>query len=215
MKPHVKICGITTPDALDTCAAHGAAYIGFVFHTASQRNIQPAQAAMLASRLPASVRSVAVVVNPDNAFLDRLTAEFRPNFIQLHGDETPARAHEIRTHYSIPIIKALRIAHADDLKPAHDFDDCAQMLLLDAKPTDPTVMGGSGHCFDWQLLMDFKVNMPWFLSGGLDISNVDAAIAQTKAQYFDISSGVESSKGVKDNAKIETLLKKIHSNDLY
>ena len=211
MSTRVKICGITTHDALDACVSHGAAFIGFVFHAASPRNIAPQHAALLASRLPSSVRSVAVKVNPDDAFLDNQLAHFRPDFIQLHGDETPARAHNIFDKYAVPIIKALRVGCAEDLKPAGDFTASAQMLLLDAKISDPSVMGGTGQAFDWSLLKNFAPSLPWFLSGGLHEGNIARAISETNARYLDISSGVESSKGVKDNAKISALLERINT----
>ncbi len=211
MKRYIKICGITTPDALDTCVSHGAHFIGFVFHQASPRNIDIQQASLLASRLPASVRSVAVIVDPEDDFLDALTTQYRPNFIQLHGNESPTYIQYLRSKYGIPIIKALRIASTDDLKPAKDFANIAEMLLLDAKVSDPNIMGGSGHTFDWSFLKGFTPALPWFLSGGLNQDNIADAIRQTNAQYLDISSGVESSKGVKDNTKITTLLERINS----
>ena len=209
--PRVKICGLTTRDAVDAACASGASFIGFVFVHASARNISPANAAGLATTLPPETRSVAVCVNPDDAFLDELLAVFRPDLLQLHGDETPQRVREIATRTGIPIIKALRIASKHDLAIADAYADCAQMLLLDARLPDSTEMGGTGHAFDWQLLEDFSPQLPWFLSGGLNQGNVAEALRITGASLLDVSSGVESSKGIKDLSKIISFMETIHS----
>jgi len=206
---HVKICGLTTPETVDAACEHGAAFIGFVIHPASVRHIAPKDAATLAARLPAPIASVAVCVNPDDTFLDTLLRAFTPHYLQLHGDETPQRVADIREKYSIPIIKALRVANADDLLHADAYAHCAQMLLLDAHIPHAKDYGGMGHRFDWSWLDDFSPALPWFLSGGLQQSLVEEALTRTHARYLDISSGVESSRGVKDNDKIIAFLRTV------
>lgn len=212
MTVRTKICGITTRPALDACVQHGAAFVGFMFHAPSPRTITANDAQSLAQALPTSTASVAVMVDPEDAWLDALLADFRPNYLQLHGSESPQRVQELRARTGLPIIKALRIASADDLTAASHYESCADMLLLDAKLPDPNVLGGSGHAFDWSVLDGFAPAQPWFLAGGLTIGNVDDALMRTKARYLDISSGVESAKGVKDTQKIIAFLEKVRAH---
>lgn len=208
LDPAVKICGITTLEACDAACNAGAAFIGFVF-APSPRLIAPHDAAAIAQNIPPNIRTVAVCVDPDDAQLDAILHHFHPSFIQLHGNESPARAQEIYSHTRIPIIKALRIAESSDLLPAYSYNGAAHMLLLDAKSSDASTMGGTGHRFDWRILDDFIAPLPWFLSGGLHTDNVQEAIQQTNARYLDVSSGVEASKGVKDLAKIASFMEAV------
>lgn len=203
--PYVKICGITTQRACDVACDAGASFIGFVC-APSPRHIHAADAASIAAHLPPHIRSVAVCVDPDDETLDAILLYFRPDFIQLHGHETPQRAHEITLRTQIPIIKALRIAEKADLLPASSYAEVASILLFDAKIADSSIMGGTGHSFDWQLLRDFTAPLPWFLSGGLNAGNVQDALQHTGAHYIDVSSGVESQKGIKDLSKIASFM---------
>lgn len=207
----VKICGLTTSEALNVAVESGADYIGFVIHPPSPRHLLPEAAATLAAGLPEHVSSVVVCVNPSDTLLGDITRLVRPRFIQLHGDETPQRVQETKSRFGIPIIKALGIATAEDLAHCSRYADCADMLLLDAKTPTPDMPGGAGKTFEWSLLRGFTSPQPWFLSGGLNAENLAEAIHTTGATLVDVSSGVESVRGVKDNDKIRAFLKFAHS----
>lgn len=203
MRNAIKICGITTPDSFDCAARAGASHVGFVFFEKSPRNIAPAQAAALAARSGA-LASVALTVDATDDALTAILAAFRPALIQLHGHETPARVQEVRMRFAIPVMKAIPLAGPSDLGVARDHEDVADILLFDAAPKD--LPGGNGVTFDWSLLAGTTWRKPWFLSGGLTPENVAGAIYQTRPGGVDVSSGVESTRGVKDNASIEAFV---------
>jgi len=204
----VKICGVTTPEALDAAIAGGARYVGFVFYPPSPRALDPVLAAELARRLPTGVRSVGLFVEPADAELDRALSTVPLDLVQLHGQETPGRVAEIRRALSLPVMKAVRVAEAGDLDAAKDYAAVADILLFDAKPPRnvAALPGGNGIAFDWTLLAGRRWPKPWMLSGGLDAGNVAEAIALTGAPAVDVSSGVEDRPGHKDPTKVTAFL---------
>jgi phosphoribosylanthranilate isomerase len=205
----VKICGLSTPEAVNSALAGGASFIGFVFFERSPRNIAPQTAARLAASAKArNVQTVALAVDPSNEQLDEIMAQLKPNLIQLHGSETPARVHEVKTRGGVDVIKAvpvstsLEVAHA-----ARDFDAIADFLMFDAKPPeDAERPGGNGVAFDWDILNGVRLQRPWFLAGGLDPWIVGEAIKRSGAKMVDVSSGVERGAGLKDPALIAAFL---------
>jgi phosphoribosylanthranilate isomerase len=202
MMSRVKICGINTSAAADAVLQAGADFGGLVFFPKSPRNLAIQAGAVLADRMRGRIQLVALVVDADDESLARIAQAVRPDFLQLHGRETPARAAEILARYHIPLIKALPLAAAGDLAAAADYD-MAQMLLFDAPPPgDAQRPGGHGAAFDWQMLQGAQVTKPWFLSGGLNPRNVARAMAVSGAAMVDVSSGVESAPGVKSGALI-------------
>jgi len=203
MTPRVKICGITTEDAVE--AAQGADYLGFVFYPPSPRNITPSKAAALAARSP--LAKVAVTVNPNDDFLATILTRFTPDYIQLHGDESVARVQHIKERFNIPLVKAFTIASGDDITAAYDYESVADMLLFDAK-APKGLPGGNGVAFDWKLLTCHCFNKPWFLSGGIHAGNVEEALRASGALMVDVSSGLESKPGMKDPARMRDFLKK-------
>lgn len=196
----VKICGLSDPAHVAEAARAGAAYVGFVFFPKSPRNISLEQARALALATPIGVAKVALVVNPTDAELDTLTAEVPLDMLQLHGSEPPQRVTEIKARYGLPVMKAVGVAERDDLARIDVYSAVADQLLIDAKPPKGADLpGGNGLAFDWQLLRERKYwTKPWMLAGGLTPQNVAEAIARTGAQQVDVSTGVESSPGVKD-----------------
>jgi phosphoribosylanthranilate isomerase len=174
-----------------------------VFHPKSPRNLIPEQASSLAERIRGRARIVTMVCNPDDEILARAVAVTRPDFIQLHGSETPERVGAIRGRFGIPVIKALPVAEPADLAALGAYEDAADMMLFDARPPAGAQReGGNGVAFDWQILRGRKFQRPWLLSGGLNADNVARAIGITAAPGVDVSSGVESAPGVKDAMKI-------------
>lgn len=196
----IKICGIKTEQAVEAAARAGATHLGFVFFAASPRYIEPSHAYELSTLAPV-LRRVALTVDADNRALDEIVGTAHPQMLQLHGAETPERVREIKARYRLPVIKAIAIAEADDVKGAHAYEGVADFLLFDAKPA--TLPGGNGLAFDWALIARETWRAPWLLSGGLNPDNVAEAIATTRTRGVDVSSGVEKSRGEKDPHLIE------------
>lgn len=202
----VKICGLSTPEAVEAALDGGATHLGFVFFPKSPRDVDPLMAAELAGMARDKALSVAVVVDPDDALLDRLAGEVGPDLYQLHGRETPERVAAIRERTGGGVIKVLSIKSKADLEGAETYEAVADHLMFDAK-LEGDLPGGLGAGFDWGLLRGRSFAKPWFLAGGLDPKTVSAAIRVTGAPGVDVSSGVESAPGVKDPALIAAFLK--------
>lgn len=202
----VKICGITTPDALDAAVEGGARFVGFVLFPKSARHLQRDQLTALMARARGRAETVIVTVNPDDALLSEIGA-LRPDWIQLHGDEPPQRVGQARAHALRGVIKALGVARADDLAATAAFEPAADMLLFDAKPPPGAELpGGNALAFDWPILAGRRFARPWLLSGGLHPSNVREAITASGADLVDVSSGVEARPGLKDPALVAAFL---------
>ncbi|MES2443747.1 MAG: phosphoribosylanthranilate isomerase [Pseudomonadota bacterium] len=202
-----KICGLSTPKALDAAVAGGASHAGFVFFPPSPRNVGFDQVRALAARVPAHVGKVGVFVDPDDILLDAAIAAAGLDAIQLHK-ATPERAAAIRNRTRLQVWAAVAVKTRLDLNAAARFHGAADRILYDAKTPDSAALpGGMGLRFDWSLLQGFAHPLPWALSGGLDAANVAEAIAATGAPLVDVSSGVESAPGVKAVDKIAAFLK--------
>lgn len=204
----VKICGLRSLDDVRAVAEAGAAYAGLVFFAKSPRNLTPEQAAALALEVPVGICKVALVVDADDATLDRIVATVPLDMLQLHGHESPERVVELRARYGLPVMKAVGVAGPEDLPQIDIYSQVADQLLIDAKPPrDATLPGGNGLAFDWQLLARRRYwQRPWMLAGGLTPDNVAQAIRMTGARQVDVSSGVESAPGVKDPARIRAFV---------
>lgn len=206
----VKICGITTPDAMTAAIEGGAAFVGLVFYPASPRYAAPELAAYLAGYVPKAVQKVGLFVDPDDAALERVLHQVPLDMIQLHGKETPERTLYIREHFRLPVMKALPVAAAEDLAAVPAYADAADWLLFDAKaPPGAVLPGGNGLPFDWALLQDFRSKTPWMLAGGLTPGNVAVALSRLNPDAVDVSSGVETAPGVKAPEKIAEFLRSV------
>jgi phosphoribosylanthranilate isomerase len=202
-----KICGLSTGPALEAAIEGGAAFVGFMFFAASPRRISLGAAVELASLVRGRAKVVAVTVDPDDDLVRALAASLTPDFIQMHGQESPARAHEVSTLAGAGIIKALPISTSADLDHARAYEDAAAHLMFDAKaPANASRPGGHGQPFDWTLLARRGFRRPWFLAGGLTPENIAGAIAASGAPMVDVSSGVEDGGGLKDPALITRFL---------
>lgn len=198
----VKICGLTSAEAADAAARLGAAYGGLIFHPASPRNLALDRARALSEAMRGRLRRVALVADRSDAELAAILEAVQPEYLQLHGNENVARTAEIRSRFGVPVIKALPVADAEDLKTAEAYVPVADMLLFDAKPPKGAERaGGHGAAFDWKLLAGRSFAKPWFLAGGLTPENVATAIRASGAGMVDVSTGVEKF-GVKDGARI-------------
>ena len=203
----VKICGITSPEAVNAAVQAGAAYGGLVFHPKSPRNLDVARAARLAAQMRGKLKVVTLLADPSDEQLAMVVGEVAPDFLQWHGAESARRVAYVRAKFNIPVIKALPVAQAADLAAAAEYESIADMLMFDAKaPKGAERPGGHGAAFDWKLLAGKTFAKPWFLAGGLDPDNVARAIALSGAKFVDVSSGVESAPGVKDPARIHSFI---------
>lgn len=203
----VKICGLSTPESMTTAIENNADYIGLVFYPPSPRHVELDVAKYLASFTPDLIEIVGLFVNPNDDLLSETLRAVPLTMIQLHGDESPARVRDVKKKFNIPVMKALPIETAEDLKLAKAYDDVADWLLFDAKGEE--LPGGNGVTFDWDILKGYRGSKPWMLAGGLTPQNVADAVTQTGAYAVDVSSGVESGAGIKDIAKIQAFLKAI------
>jgi phosphoribosylanthranilate isomerase len=199
----IKICGLKTPETIAAALDGGASHIGFIFFPKSPRYIPPERAGDLRLAARGQAEAVAVSVDADNALLDEIVLAMSPDWLQLHGRETPERVAAIRERYSLPVMKALAISEAADLDKAKPYADVADRLLLDAKPPNGSELpGGNGVAYDWSLLAALDADIDYMLSGGLNAANIGEALRLANPPGIDISSGVESAPGVKDTGLI-------------
>lgn len=199
----VKICGLTSPDAIDAAVRAGASYGGLVFHPRSPRFVTLEQASTLAARMRGKLKIVALICDMDDAGIEAVIAAVKPDLLQLHGSESARRVAYIRGKFGVPVIKALPVADVSDLAAAAEYESTADMLMFDARaPKGAAYPGGHGAAFDWKILSGRTFTRPWFLAGGLDPDNVARALELSGAQMVDVSSGVESAPGVKDAVRI-------------
>lgn len=202
----IKICGLSTSESLDWALSAGADLVGFVHFPRSPRHLPVEAAARLARQVAGRARTVVLTVDADDDLLDRLIAAIAPDFVQLHGRESPERVAEVRQRINRPVIKALGIGAAGDVAAARAYADVADLLLYDAKPPkDASRPGGLGVTFDWSLLEGAP--SPFLLSGGLDPTNVGDAVRRVRPAGVDVSSGVESAPGQKEEARIRAFVK--------
>ena len=207
MATAVKICGITRVEDAVAAARAGASYIGLVFYAPSPRYVTRAQAREFVGALPPSVVPVAVFVNPGEEEVRATLAEVPVPVLQFSGSESPGFCRR----FGRPYIKAVHMkAGVDLLQYARDYYD-AKALLLDASVEG--LHGGSGVPFDWDLIPR-AVPLPVILSGGLTVANVRDAVRRTRPDGVDVSSGVESAKGVKDAAKIAAFITGVRDADV-
>ena len=204
----IKICGLSTPEALDVALDAGADMVGFVFFAPSPRHLTFERAHALASRVLERAQKVALTVDADDALLDTVVEALQPDMLQLHGTESPARVEAVRRMFGLPVMKALPIAARSDLDGIPRYAGIADRLLFDARaPREATRPGGLGRPFDWHLLENLDPGVPFMLSGGLDAANVGKALRITRAPGVDVSSGVERAPGEKDPDKIRAFVR--------
>lgn len=212
MKTRVKICGLGRPSDVAACVAAKAAYVGFVFFEKSPRNVSLETAHALALEVPMGMAKVALTVNADDAALDALLDAVPLDMLQLHGSESPERVAQVRDRFGLPVMKAVGVADEGDLDPLEEYFRAADQVLIDAKPPkDADLPGGNGLSFDWRLIAGRRWAVPWMLAGGLTADNVAEAIRLTGARQVDVSSGVESARGVKDAGLIQSFAQAVQT----
>ncbi|MCW1430075.1 phosphoribosylanthranilate isomerase [Novosphingobium sp. JCM 18896] len=198
----IKICGLTTPDTLEATIKARADHVGFNFFPPSPRYLAPRDAAALAARAEGRISCVGLFVDADDAAIAEAVTAARLDAIQLHGQESPERAAQLKARFGLPVWKALSVASAEDVARAQAYAGAVDLVLFDAKTPKGTLPGGMGLSFDWSLAAHWKGPVAWGLAGGLNPDNVAEAIARTGAPLVDTSSGVETAPGVKDVDRI-------------
>ena len=205
MKTRIKICGLTREEDVDAAVAAGADALGFVFYPPSPRYVTPQRAAELARRVPPFVAVVGLFVNAAANDVQAACAALPLDLLQFHGDEDAAYCRQFSRAY----LRAARVRPGLDLVEFARFFPDARGLLLDAFVEG---YGGGGHVFDWTLI---PPDLPSFLvlSGGFTATNVGNAIERVRPAAVDVSSGVETGKGIKDHSKIAAFVAAVRKAD--
>ena len=204
--PQIKICGVKDKEIAMHAIDAGANFVGFIFYEKSHRNITVENCEQILSDIKDLTIPVAVTVNPDDKLLDDLS-RIGFQYIQLHGQETLEIVKRIKLNYDFKIIKAFGISSSEDLEELIKYEPVVEYFLLDSPP-QANVQGGTGHRFDWKIIENLSTSKNFFLSGGLNRDNIISAINLKKTSFFDVSSGVEDSEGIKDKQLITEFIDK-------
>jgi phosphoribosylanthranilate isomerase len=211
----VKICGLSTPETLDAALQAGADMVGFVFFPPSPRHLSLETARELGKHAKGRASKVALTVDADDATLANIVEALQPDILQLHGKETVARLRDIKQAFGLPVMKAIAVATPADLAPLPGYAAVADRILFDARaPKEATRPGGLGAVFDWHVLENLDLKLPFMVSGGLDAGNVAEAVRVTRAGGVDVSSGVERTPGVKDPEMIRNFIRAARATSL-
>ncbi len=207
MTIQIKICGLSTPETLETAIEAGATHVGLVHFPPSPRHIELDRAVELRRLAHGRARVVLLLANADIQTTAKAIDAIKPDAIQFHGSETPEWTDLVRTQLKLEVWKALGVRDRKTLAKSARFHGKVDRLLFDAPAK--ALPGGTGTSFDWSMLAGHDHRLPWALAGGLAPDNVVEAIAQTGAKMVDTSSGVESAPGVKDIARIRAFCKAV------
>jgi phosphoribosylanthranilate isomerase len=204
----VKICGLSTPETLDVALDAGADMVGFVFFAPSPRHISFDVARALAASVKNRAKKVALTVDADDATLSEIVAALKPDILQLHGRESIARILQLKQRFGLEVMKAIPVETTADLAGLGDYAAACDRILFDARPPrHATRPGGLGATFDWHVLQNLDLKLPFMVSGGLTAANVAEAQRVTRTGGVDVSSSVERTPGVKDPQLIERFIR--------
>ena len=207
MSVDLKICGLSTPAAVNAAVIGHAKYIGFVFFESSPRAVTPNIMANLCLSVPKNIKKVGLFVDASIETIASAVSTGSLDMIQLHGSESPSMLSEIKSKFGLPVMKAIPIACKEDLATAKTYENYADMLLFDSKPpSSATRPGGNALSFDWSLIAGQNWRLPWMLAGGINMENLALAVEISGATAIDVSSGVEDLEGFKSPVKIKELL---------
>ena len=204
-----KICGLSTAETVDAAVEFGARWVGFVTYPRSPRHVASNDVLRaLGARVPKSVGRVGLFVDPDDALLDARLETGAIDMLQLHGAETAERVAAIKLRTGKPVMKVIKVAETGDVERGiAAYAGVADRLMFDA--AEGALPGGNARTFDWTILSGCSVPLPWLLAGGLTPDNVAEAVRVTGARAVDVSSGVESSRGVKSIDLIRAFLDRV------
>jgi phosphoribosylanthranilate isomerase len=211
----VKICGLSTRETLDASLQAGADMVGFVFFPPSPRHLSLETARELGKQAKGRATKVALTVDADDATLANIVEALQPDILQLHGKETVARLRDIKQIFGLQVMKAIAVETPADLAALPGYAAVADRILFDARaPKEATRPGGLGAVFDWHVLENLDLKVPFMVSGGLHAGNVAEAIGVTRAGGVDVSSGVERAPGVKDPEMIRAFIRAARTTSL-
>lgn len=205
----VKVCGCNTPEAVDAAVDAGADYIGLVHYEPSPRHVSLDDAKRLRARIPPETKVVLLLVNQQPIPTAQAVDAVRPDVVQFHGGETAEWLALLKQNVRQELWKAIGVRNADSLDSALRFKGAVDRLLYDAAPG--VLPGGNGVAIDWNLLRDFRHQVPWGLAGGLTPDNVGEAIRVSGTELVDASSGLETSPGVKDPDRIRAFVEAVRN----
>ena len=214
MSLSVKICGLSTRETLEAALDAGADMVGFVFFPPSPRHLSLETARALGSVAQRRALKVALSVDADDETLRAIVEALKPDILQLHGHETVDRVAAIKAMFGLEVMKALPVEKATDLATLPAYAAAADRILFDARPPKgATRPGGLGAVFDWRLLENLALKLPFMVSGGLHAGNVAEAVRITRAGGVDVSSGVECAPGVKDIEMIQEFIRAARASE--
>jgi Phosphoribosylanthranilate isomerase len=205
----IKICGIQSQDTLICCENNNINFFGMIFYSKSPRNISIENACKLnkiSEKL--NINGVGVFVNKDINELKEIIKYVNLKYIQLHGSEDDLYIGKLKK-LGVKIIKSIALSNVDDLKKISDFKN-ADYFIFDYKPKKNELPGGNSKSFDWNILKSLKTDKPWFLSGGININNIQQILVEINPCGVDLSSGVEKELGIKDNRIINNFIEKLN-----
>jgi phosphoribosylanthranilate isomerase len=210
----VKICGLSTRETLDAALDAGADMVGFVFFPPSPRHLGLEKARDLGRQAKGRAVKVALSVDADDATLANIVDVLQPDILQLHGKETVARVRDIKQKFGLQVMKAIAVETPADLASLPGYAAVADQVLFDARaPKHATRPGGLGAVFDWHVLENLDLKIPFMVSGGLKAGNVAEAVRVTRAGGVDVSSGVESAPGIKDPDMIRAFIRAARASE--
>ena len=203
-----KICGLKEKDSILCCEANNVDFFGLIFYKKSPRNIEMTDALVLQKNSKKlNIKGVGVFVDEQLDEIDYIINTLDLKYIQLHGEEDNQYINSIKKK-NIKVIKKVSIRNNDDLNQTKKYQD-ADYFLFDYKPDTNELPGGNAKSFDWDIVNNLEIDKPWFLSGGINISNISLLTSKIHPYGIDLSSGVEKELGVKDNVMINELIKNI------
>ena len=204
----IKICGIKNTDTLLCCENNKIDFFGMIFYTKSPRNISFKNASILqkiSKRL--NINGVGVFVNKNINELEEIIENLKLRFVQLHGSEDEEYIKTIKK-IGVKIIKSISVSDKNDLDKIDKYKS-VDYFLFDYKPLKNELPGGNSKSFDWNILKNLNTDKPWFLSGGINTSNIKQILKEVNPLGIDLSSGVEKELGIKDNHIINNFIEKI------
>jgi len=207
MTHFIKICGITSKEDAQMVEAEGADALGFILHEESERFVEIDKVVSISESITNDLDIFLVFVNKDQEFVKKCLEKIPHAIPQFHGEEGA----EFCTKFTQGFIKAIRVNEETDFKEINSNFINAKMLLLDSH--EDGSFGGTGQSFNWDLI-DNQLKIPFLLAGGIDTMNVERAISSVPCKGIDVSTGVESAPGIKDQVKVRNLIEKVRSFDV-
>ena len=207
-----KICGLKDVESLNCCEENNVDFFGMIFYEKSPRNITLNEAeTLINTSKELRIRPIGVFVDHEINDLKKIISSLGLKHIQLHGNEDQLYIDEIKRQFDVKIIKTISINNSEDLNLINKFNNI-EYLLFDYKPNNNELPGGNSKSFDWNLLKGKEIKLPWFISGGINETNIKKIQNLLNPNGIDLSSGVEVSKGIKSNLKINNLFEKFYDN---